>query len=160
MAKEPKERFDKAMGLANALAHAWDIDDADEIVVLKSGALRREGETEPLPMPAAPSAVPAVPPPVQSPVAAPREPSGVDQRVRPRERRGRQRISPMVLIALIVALVVLGGLAASKVFNLNVGSMLRAALGRPAQNAEELVVATATPLPSEFSELDFLSFRS
>lgn len=145
MAKDPKNRFESAMALADALTQAWYIDDDEDVVPLKNGSLRRQGESEPL---APRTTLPSEMERQETPPPAPAQPAEPVRQIAPKppERKRKQRVSPLVVVAVVVALLVLGGIFGGRALGLDAGGLLRGVLGRPSPSAEEpLTVATATP---------------
>ena len=149
LSKEPGDRFDTALALADALTQAWHIDDADSIEVLKNGALQREGESEPIPRLAPAPDVPEAED-EQAPAA-----TELDDAPRGVPRRGeasasRLPVPPVVLVAVVASLAVLGGVVGGRALGLDVGQLLRGVVGGGGQAPEEpLIVATPTGAPTQ-----------
>ena len=156
IAKEPTERFDNAMALAKALAHAWKINDNVEVVSLTSGTLEAQDGAELPPVPDGflsppPEVEPPPTPPARELPRPPRSRRSIRDLARLRPGRNKSAL-PVTIIGLAVVLIVLLGIIISSIFGLNVFGFLGGPRDGSAGVADEpLIINTATLPPGQAS---------
>lgn len=141
MDKEPAARFENAMALADAFAQAWHVPDYDEVIIHRNGAIRRPGEPETPPPPPGEAAADQTAVSEQTQVQTPPSPES-----KPGRSRSRRRVSPVVLGAVGIAVLVLAGIFIGRAAGFDVGGLLRNTFGGDEQDPG-LIVGTSEPSP-------------